>query len=136
MIDICLCGIAREDCDYHKPASLADAIPVHDVSGYAYIEGKTNFTLQNFSDALQVIWIKDCVEDFTLKVWTPLFHRLDKNRLLDKTYLFLNGKPNNVEYTLEGSPVVDEYTFPSGPVFDSLIYHADGRKVILRTREF
>lgn len=135
MMDICLCGIAREDCDYHKPAPVVSQVPVYDVSGTCFIKGVTNFTRQNFFDACQVIWIKDRTEDFILKIWVPLFNHLNHEGILDTSYIFTSNVPSSVVCTLQGTPIVTEAIFPNSSIYDSLIYHLDGRKIILRTRE-
>ncbi len=125
MSDICLCGIVKEDCDYHRPAAIS-AVPWHNVSGTCFIPGVTQFTVENLFDALELIRKTDSWEDFTLDVHAALHSRLRKNNLLDC---------DNGQWSLIGMKVNSVNEGKNGGVFDSVISHADGRKVILRTRE-
>lgn len=127
MITICPCGIARDDCDYHKPAPDVSQVPVHDVSGTCFIEGVTNFNVDSLCNALDLVWQIDRWEDFRMITHTALFHRMRKNNLLDCD---ING-----QWSLQGMLVSETLLGKIDGVFDSLIEHKDGRSVILRTRE-
>lgn len=122
--DICLCGIAREDCDYHKPVPPVPQCPVHDVSGSVFVAGVTNFTAENLYDA-SLPATSGLVK---IIVHSAIYRRLDKCSLID--------------YLVDGSAVFQGFTilfnlkFPkTGGVFDSLLVHRDGKEAILRTRE-
>jgi hypothetical protein len=128
MLDICLCGIARDDCDYHKPVPVVVQVPVHDVSGTVFVAGVTNLTPENLYDAMALVlpsaetWL-----DFHVKVAMHIFDRLNNNGLI---YLS-KGQP-----CWQGSPI---YVFPNiqfGPVYGTRIYAESKLKVILNTREW
>jgi hypothetical protein len=121
---ICPCGIARDDCDYHKPAPVVPQVPVYDVSGTCFVVGVTNFTIENLYDAS----LPATSGLMKIIVHTALYHRIRKCNLLDIL-------PNGTE-TLQGFPIQHNPNFPkTGGVFDSLLVHKDGKEVILRTRE-
>jgi hypothetical protein len=128
-MSICPCGIARDDCDYHKPVPVVSQGLVYDVSGTAFVAGVTNFTVENLFDALDLVWCNGRdAEDFRMTTHTALFMRFRKCNLLDCD---ING-----QWSLQGMPVSESLLGKAGGVFDSLIQHSnDGRQVILRTRE-
>lgn len=124
MITICPCGIARDDCDYHKPTPVVSQVPVYDVSGTCFIEGVTNFTVDNLYDAS----LPATSGLMKIIVHSALYGRLRKCNLL-------NILPDGTE-TFKGFIIIHNPNFPkTGGVFDSLLVHKDGKEVILRTRE-
>ncbi len=130
MFDICLCGIARNDCDYHKPLTIimSEVVPVHDVSGVCFVPNVTQFSVHNLCDALDLVWRTDRWEDFTMITHTALFNRLFKNGLLDYDSA-------SDTYSLQGMRVKNDSKGKTGGIFDSIVVHSDGRQVVLRTRE-
>jgi hypothetical protein len=114
--NICPCGIAREDCDYHKSQSQPPII--HCVG--------TMFSTLHVRDAAKL-------NNFPLlrvHAHTALFNRMCKNGLLNTR--------DGIHY-LENWYVSSglEYSFPCkiGGLFDTLLTFEDGGRVILRTRE-
>lgn len=123
MTDICLCGIAREDCDYHKPQLPIYLIPVHDVSGAKFVPGITNFTLENLFDASA-----NLVEIKEILVHPAVYNRLNKNNLLDS---YLDGSTRLQGIIVNPDPTCVKHR----NVFDTTIIALNDEKVILRTRE-
>lgn len=123
-MDICLCGIAREDCDYHKPTPVVSQVPVYDVSGTCFIEGVTNFTVDNLYDAS----LPATSGLMKIIVHSALYSKLRKCNLL---YILPDGTE-----TFQGFIIIPNPNFPKTKgVFDSLLIHKDSKQVILRTRE-
>lgn len=128
-VDICLCGIAREDCDYHKPTLVSQTTiginyPVHDVTGTSFIVGVTNFTAENFYDASSLLPLGSSSAD-KLIVDLVLYHRLDKCNLVD----VYKGITSFQGILLKTKPAV------TGAIHLSDIHSRDGSVVGLLTRE-
>ncbi len=125
MLDICLCGIAREDCDYHKPVVIVAATaPVYDVSGMYFIDGVTNFTADVLFDAM--IGMENS-NYFSLQVDTRIFARLNTNGLL---YL------QNTKAFFHSLPIYVSSFIGSGPIRKSFVLDGVIEKVCIVTREW
>lgn len=116
-VDICLCGIAREDCDYHKVPQSKQP-PIHYV--------RSPFDTNHVRDAAKLNTSPLCRVHFH----SALFNRMSKNGLLE----YVDGI-----YYLENWFVSSglEYSVPCkvGGLFDTLLTFDDGGRVVLRTRE-
>jgi hypothetical protein len=128
MVDICLCGIAREDCDYHKSAPVVSKVPVYDVSGTSFIPGVTNFTCENLFDA--TVNIDGIIK---IVVHIALYHKLYKNNLLD---FYSNGIVRLQGIQVLSSTDPQFRSTKNGRLFDSTITALDGSQIILRMREY
>lgn len=126
MITICPCGIARDDCDYHKPAPVVVQVPVpvHDVSGTCFIEGVTNFTARNLYDTS--LLTMSVLSGVQIETDNYIFDRLNNQNLL-KT---CRNKP-----TFKGHVILITSKLP-GPVFRTFITRWDDVDAILITREW
>lgn len=129
MVDICLCGIAKEDCDYHKPTVVAVSNSfIYNVSGTVFVPGVTQFTAENLFDAYSGIG-----EPIEMLVHTALFSRLNQYNLLD---FYTEGRVKFQGLLVHRNDDVDGLLLlKSGPVFRTILTFADGRQVVLITRE-
>jgi hypothetical protein len=125
MIDICLCGIARDDCDYHKPEPVVAQVPVYDVSGTVFIAGVTNFTAENVFDSILCLKSQHHLK---LQVDINIFDRLNSHNLL---CLNVNNKPS-----FQNLPIYASWLVSPGPVFSTFVMRATTIETILITREW
>lgn len=134
MMDICLCGIAREDCDYHKPTPVVSQVPVYDVTGTCFIEGVTNFTAENLHNTLVNIGYGD-YDPSIVKLRTTYYHR---NQLYYSNMLESKPLGNDICYFYQGievlgySPIIDS---PDLRIMNITVLVNGIDKIILRTRE-
>lgn len=110
-VKICPCGIAADDCDYHKPQLVpnANTLPTYDVSGTSFIPMITQFTAENFHDALSYLQMTNKITHFT--VHAALFSRIQRSYLLDS---YPNG-----EWSFQGFVIRYKNTGKSANTFET-----------------
>lgn len=84
-IEICPCGIAKADCDYHSSVQFyRDEIgPVYDVSETKFIIGVTDFNLSNVNLALGAVDFDVC-PGLSVTMDRHIYEKLVSNNLVHR----------------------------------------------------